>query len=245
MTVIGVVGEDENHFRVATALIDGALVTSIDWVRDILESCREWRGLRAGERWYKYAPDDAHDLRPVTIDGMTIKLQGRIAGEPLKPEAGMWRKVLLLLCHAEPRPDLVVLARDLDGYPDRRSGIEQVCHHLPWPFPDRDRRSRAGDRGLDRVRLRAEQRRRACQARTVARGAVLRSDAPFASADLPPQQRPDRCQARAVEAMRRRSRPRGHMPRPGGLALARNTQRSPGVPGPSETACAAGVRPPD
>lgn len=40
MTVIGFVGEDENHFRVATALIDDALVSSIDWGRDVLESCR-------------------------------------------------------------------------------------------------------------------------------------------------------------------------------------------------------------
>ena len=47
----------------------------------------------------------------------------------------MWRKALLLLCHAEPRPDIVVLARDLDGHPGRRDGIEQVCHQLPWPFP--------------------------------------------------------------------------------------------------------------
>lgn len=135
MTVIGFAGEDENHFRVATALIDDALVANIDWVRDVLESCREWRGLHASERWYKYTPDDACDLRPVTIGGVTIKPQGRIAGEPLKPEAGMWRKVLLLFCHAEPRPDIVVLVRDLDGYPGRREGIEQVCNHLPWPFP--------------------------------------------------------------------------------------------------------------
>jgi hypothetical protein len=135
MTLIGFVGEDENHFRVATALIDDALVSGIDWLRDILDSCRAWRGLHRGERWYKYAPEDAHDLRPLTIDGVTIKLQGRIAGKPLKPEAGMWRKVLLLFCHASPRPDLVVLARDLDGYPGRREGIEQVCHDLPWPFP--------------------------------------------------------------------------------------------------------------
>lgn len=81
-----------------TSLVDDALVTSIDWVRGILESSREWRGLHGGERWYKYAPDDAYDLRPITIGGVTIRPQGRIAGEPLRPEAGMWRKVLLLFC---------------------------------------------------------------------------------------------------------------------------------------------------
>jgi hypothetical protein len=46
----------------------------------------------------------------------------------------MWRKVLLLFCHTNPRPEIVVLARDLDGDPDRRAGIEQVRNGLPWPF---------------------------------------------------------------------------------------------------------------
>ena len=134
MTLIGFVGEDENHFRVVTALVDDALVTSIDWVRDVLESCRAWCGLHPGERWYKYAPEDANDVRPVMIGGVTIKPQGWIAGEPLKREAGMWRRALLLFCHAQPRPDIVVLAHDLDGYPARRAGIEQVCNGLRWPF---------------------------------------------------------------------------------------------------------------
>jgi hypothetical protein len=134
MTLIGFAGEDENHFRVATALVDDALMSKLDWVRDILDSCRAWRGLHVGQRWYKYAPEDAFDLRPVTVAGMTIRPQGWIAGEPLKPEAGLWRRVLLLFCHADPRPDVVVLARDLDGYPGRRDGIEQVCRGLAWPF---------------------------------------------------------------------------------------------------------------
>jgi hypothetical protein len=134
MTVIGFVGEDEHHFWVVTTLIDHALVARIDWLSDVVESCRVWRGLHDGEPWHKYTPDDVCDLRPVTIDGVTIKPQGRIAGEPLKPEASMWRKVLLLFCRAKPLPEIVVLARDLDGYPDRRAGIEQVRNGLPWPF---------------------------------------------------------------------------------------------------------------
>jgi hypothetical protein len=134
MTLIAFAGEDESHFRVVTALVDDALVTHVDWVRDVLDSCRAWRGLHGEERWYKYAPEDAYDLRPLTLGGVTIKPQGRIAGEPLKPEASMWRKVLLLFCHRDPRPDVVVLARDLDGYPERRAGLEQVCTGLAWPF---------------------------------------------------------------------------------------------------------------
>lgn len=79
-------------------------------------------------------------LQDVTIDlgrltalvgpngcGKSSVLQG-------KPEASMWRKVLLLFCHHDPRPDIVVLARDLDGYADRRDGLDQVCTGLSWPF---------------------------------------------------------------------------------------------------------------
>jgi hypothetical protein len=135
MTLIGFAGEDENHVRVVTTLVDDALATSIDWVRDVLESCRTWRGLHGEERWHKYTLDEAYDLRPVTVGGVTIKPQGRIAGEPLKAEASMWRKVLLRFCHRDPRPDIVVLARDLDGHPDRRAGLDQVCAGLSWPFP--------------------------------------------------------------------------------------------------------------
>jgi hypothetical protein len=104
-------------------------------LQDILESCRAWSGLHADTRWYKYLSEDAYDLRPITIDGVTIKPQGWIAGEPLKPEAGMWRKVLLQFCHADPPPDIVVLARDLDGDLERRTGIEQVRNGYRWPFP--------------------------------------------------------------------------------------------------------------
>jgi hypothetical protein len=134
MTRIGFVGEDKSHFRIVTALVDDVLITRIHWLRDIVESCREWQGVRAGEQWHKYTPDDAYQLRGVTRDGVTIKLHGPIAGQPLKPEANMWRKVLLLFCHADPTPDIVVLVRDLDGYPDRRAGIDQVRKGLRWPF---------------------------------------------------------------------------------------------------------------
>jgi hypothetical protein len=135
MTLIGFAGEDEDHFRIVTTLVDDALVSRIDWLRGILDSCRTWAGLHAGKPWYKYAPEDAYDVRPFVIEGMTIKPQGWIAGEPLKREAGMWRRILLLFCHADPRPDLVVLVRDLDGCPERRAGIEQVRNGFSWPFP--------------------------------------------------------------------------------------------------------------
>ena len=133
MKRIALVAEDNGHVRVVTKLIDDTLIASIDWLDGVLDSSRSWCGLQ-NELWYKYSPDDTYDLRPIMIDGVTIKPQGRINGEPLKPEAGMWRRVLLLLSHTAPRPDVVVLVRDLDGYPERRQGMEQVRQGLPWPF---------------------------------------------------------------------------------------------------------------
>ncbi len=132
--VIGVACEDNGHFFVASRLVDAALLAQHTWLDGIIDECRTWRGLTADKPWYKYNPDDANDLRPFVHDGRTIAPGGHIAGVPLKPEAGMWRKVLLLFCHCEARPDVVVLVRDLDGCPRRREGMEQVVSGLQWPF---------------------------------------------------------------------------------------------------------------
>jgi hypothetical protein len=132
--VIGVACEDNGHFFAVSRLVDAALVAQHTWLDGIIEQCRTWRGLTHDRPWYKYDPDEASDLRPIVFDGRTIKPNGHIAGVPLKPEAGMWRRVLLLFCHQEPRPDIVVLVRDLDGYPRRREGMEQVVSGLQWPF---------------------------------------------------------------------------------------------------------------
>ncbi len=132
--VIGVACEDNGHFVVASQLIDAALVSQYTWIGSRLDKYRNWRGLAHEKSWYKYNPDDAKDLRPRIIDGKRLPKHGHIAGVPLKPEAGMWRNVLELFCHCEPRPDVVVLARDLDGSPGRRDGMEQVVSGISWPF---------------------------------------------------------------------------------------------------------------
>lgn len=132
--IVGLACEDEGHFTAVTRLVDDTLLASHSWLDGIIDDCRTWRGLTTEQRWYKYHPDDARDLRPVVIDGVRIPMSGHIGGEPLKPEAGMWRRALLLFTHSDPRPDVVVLVRDLDGYPERLAGIEQVRRNIPWPF---------------------------------------------------------------------------------------------------------------
>jgi hypothetical protein len=131
---VGLACEDRGHFLAVTYLIDAELLAHHDWLDGTLEYCRTWRGLAKDGSWYKFDPSDAYDLRPFTVDGVRINPLGHIGGQPLKPEAAMWRKVLLMFCHQDPRPDVVVLARDMDGYPERLAGIVQVRDGLPWPF---------------------------------------------------------------------------------------------------------------
>jgi hypothetical protein len=131
---LALVGEDEGHFIAATALVDATLLEKVDWLDGWIEHCRSWGGIRPEERWYKYDPNDANDLRPLVLDGVRVSVHGHIDGAPLKPEAGMWRRVLMLLSHCESPPDVVVLVRDMDGRQSRRDGMEQVRGAFAWPF---------------------------------------------------------------------------------------------------------------
>jgi hypothetical protein len=131
---VGVACEDRGHFRVVTRLIDDALVSTHVWLDGILEDCRAWRGLDEDRTWYKYDRADAYDLRPIQLDGVTISPQGHIGGKPLKPEANMWRRVLMRFVRCSPVPDIVVVVRDLDGYAERKEGLQQVRDGISWPF---------------------------------------------------------------------------------------------------------------
>ncbi|HRG95111.1 MAG TPA: hypothetical protein PLR99_02610 [Polyangiaceae bacterium] len=130
---IGVACEDQGHFSVVTSLVDAASIAAHDWLDGILEDCRSWRGVDEGTAWYKPDPEDARNLRPVTRNGVTVRTHGHIQGVPRKAEAAMWRAVLMLFCTVEPTPDVVVLARDMDGY-ERREGLDQVRNGIGWPF---------------------------------------------------------------------------------------------------------------
>lgn len=133
--VIGIACEDEGHFTAVTHLVDAAAIQAHDWLDGILDHCRAWRGGEEGQPWYKYDKEDAHSLRPAVIEGRRISIHGHIDGQPQKPEAGMWRRILLHFHHSRPRPDIVVLVRDLDGYPERREGMEQVRPLFRGVFP--------------------------------------------------------------------------------------------------------------
>lgn len=131
---LGIACEDRGHHTVATRLVDAALLDRHAWLDGKLPAHRICHGLAPEEPWYKYDPADANDLRPVVIGDKRIPVHGHINGERLRHEAGMWRKTLLLFCHSTPRPDAVLLLRDLDGHATRREGMEQAARGFQWPF---------------------------------------------------------------------------------------------------------------
>lgn len=134
MTTIAVVAEDEGHYWVTTRIIDAVLERGVPWMAGIVESCRRYRGEREDEAWFKLSWIGSRDLSAITVDGRRPKRHGRIAGKPLEPEAGLWRDVLFLFSSQEPRPEVMLLVRDLDGNPGKRAGMLQVRDHLTWPF---------------------------------------------------------------------------------------------------------------
>jgi len=59
---------------------------------------------------------------------------GHFGKNPGGPDAVLVRFVLLDCVRAEPAPDVVVIARDLDGQLARREGAQQAIDEKSWPF---------------------------------------------------------------------------------------------------------------
>ena len=134
MTTIAVVAEDEGHIRVTTRIVDAALERAVPWLTGVLDSSRHYRGERPDERWFKISWIGSRDLGAITIDGRLPKRHGRIAGQALEPEARLWRDILLWFSSLSPRPEVLLVVRDLDGNPGKRAGVLQVRDNLTWPF---------------------------------------------------------------------------------------------------------------
>lgn len=142
---IAIIGEDQAHRFLVTSLADRVLLDEAarrgaDWVSsDSLSWLRSFCGLDDDEnkpehlRFYlfKNAAEDMERLgrRPV-IQGRPVSLSGHIRGKPLKPEAWLWRVVLLLFAVEEPPPAVLIVARDTDGDPKRLDGLRQALELL-------------------------------------------------------------------------------------------------------------------
>lgn len=134
MTTIAVVAEDEGHYWVTTRIVDAALERDVPWMTGIVNDCRRYQGEHALEPWFKLSWIGSRDLDTLSINGRRVRRHGRIAGRPLEPEAPLWRDVLTWFSSLDPRPDVMLLVRDLDGVIGKRAGMLQVRDHLAWPF---------------------------------------------------------------------------------------------------------------
>lgn len=121
-------GEDAAHRDVAELLIDRRLAERVDWLdeHDVVH-VRAWLDV-ADRRWLplKDAYDRARNAR--------LPVWGRFNGLPAEPEAPMWRAVLWLAEGHTERPQVVVLARDLDSREERASGLRQAIGERAWSF---------------------------------------------------------------------------------------------------------------
>lgn len=142
---IAVAGEDQAHRALVTyladrVLLDEAAKRAAHWINaESLQSLRTYAGRSEDDhrpehlRFYSLAraKGDAEELpKHLTIGGRRIKLHGHIDGKPLRPEAGFWRRVLLLLACDDPPPEVLIVAHDTDGDLARIKDLEQASRSL-------------------------------------------------------------------------------------------------------------------
>lgn len=133
--------EDRRQLRVLRRLVDDLACARGGWVEaELLAIIRRWVGLEdrggdpggaadeGGDTWFPIG--DA--MREARERGKRI--HGHIDGRPGGPEAPLYRAVLALAQLVE--RDAVVIARDLDGHPERRQGFLQIMQSSLKPgFP--------------------------------------------------------------------------------------------------------------
>jgi hypothetical protein len=107
--------------RTGCDLADRVFLAEVAWLEEeLLDPCREWRGLNPGEPclFWKHVPALARSRN--------IKAHSHFEGEPGVADAHAARRALLLLHGAENRPNTVVLLRDDDRQAERRRGLDQA-----------------------------------------------------------------------------------------------------------------------
>src|SRR5262245_15471530 len=126
---VGWIREDRAHDDLVKTLARRVAIEAHDWLDGILEHCWDWTG-----------PDPGSEPKLTKFEvrrsgGQPVRFHPRIGDQPLRPEAAMYRSILHVFSKRQPRPDIVIIARDGDHDGQRRrSGFEQVRDGLPWPF---------------------------------------------------------------------------------------------------------------
>jgi hypothetical protein len=129
---IGWAREDRAHDTLVKTLARRVVIEGATWdIADSLEHMWIWAG-PSGEPDFKVGGE----LDLSKFSARPIRLHGKLGGQPLAPEASMYRKLLLAFDLATPRPQLVIVARDGDGrVSERRRGFARVVEFCPSSFP--------------------------------------------------------------------------------------------------------------
>ena len=118
---IAVVHEARADFEDATLLADRVLLESIDWLEeDLLPTQREWVSHHSAGLRLKWTNID--DLARAA----GIRARGHFEGEPGRPDAATARRAILFLLNEYPDLQAIVLIRDQDDQPERRTGLDQA-----------------------------------------------------------------------------------------------------------------------
>lgn len=116
-----VVHESEADFHIATELADRVLLETISWLDDeLLPNQRSWLRETTGGEHFTWK-----DMKQLARDA-GIRVHGHFDGEPGLADAAAARRAILFLLKSVPDLAAIVLIRDQDDQPERRSGLEQA-----------------------------------------------------------------------------------------------------------------------
>ena len=120
-----VVHEAPADFQTATELADRVLLESIDWLEeDQIEHQRTWLQETGG------APLTWKQVKQLALS-VGIDAIGFFGGDPAEPDARATRRAILYLRYTFPDLAGVLLIRDQDDQPERRTGLEQARAESP------------------------------------------------------------------------------------------------------------------
>lgn len=128
MIRLALAAEDAGGEFVAQTVTDMVILAASPWIeRDLVPHLREWTAFE-GQGWL------ALKRAFMLARSRGLRVHGRFHGEHGALDAQMIRAALLLVASDEQRPDVVVIARDIDGLDERRRGFEQAVQDRRWPF---------------------------------------------------------------------------------------------------------------
>jgi hypothetical protein len=116
-----VVAEASIDQQTACELADRVFCDGLEWLESaMLPNLRRWQGADGNASFIPWA-----QVKPLAR-GKGIVAHGHFDGKPGAPDARVARLALLVLYSATPPPLAVLLIRDTDNQPERRTGLEQA-----------------------------------------------------------------------------------------------------------------------